>query len=136
MTFGVPRFSKKYEWEILRFCNRLNLSVRGAASKLYAKFLKEKSPNTVVSYADLRLGTGKTYLNLGFEFDHNSSPNYWYLRDTEKLSRYACQKHRLQGILGEAFDANKTEVENMIDAGYFQMFDSGNAVYTWRRNGE
>lgn len=136
MTFGVSRFSKKYEWEILRFCNRLNLSVRGAASKLYARFLKEKSPNTVVSYADLRLGTGKTYLKLGFKLDHNSSPNYWYLRDTEKLSRYACQKHRLPGVLGEEFDANKTEVENMIDAGYFQMFDSGNAVYAWRRNGE
>lgn len=33
MTLGKPRFSKKYKFELIRFCNKINHSIVGAASK-------------------------------------------------------------------------------------------------------
>ena len=38
MTFGKPRFSKDYQWELLRFCNKLGYHVPGGASRLLKQF--------------------------------------------------------------------------------------------------
>ena len=54
MTFGKTRFSKKYEWELLRFCSKLNYHVVGAAGKLLSYFEKTYQPKSLVSYADRR----------------------------------------------------------------------------------
>ena len=40
MTFGKCRFDKKHEWEMLRFCNKLDHHIPGSASKLLKYFEK------------------------------------------------------------------------------------------------
>ena len=69
------------------------------------------------------------YEKLGFTKLKNTEPNYWWIRNNEILSRYQTQKHNLKDILKENFDPNKTEIENMIDNGYYQIFDCGNLIY-------
>ena len=96
MTFGKTRFSKKYEWEMLRFCNKLGYHVPGAASKLLKHFENEYQPKSLVSYADRRWSQGKLYKALGFQLDHISPPNYWYWKtdNIELQSRIKFQKHK------------------------------------------
>ena len=128
MTFGKCRFSKKYEWELLRFCNKLGYHIPGAASKLLNYFEKVYKPKSLVSYADRRWSQGKLYNVLGFILDHISSPNYWYIVNGNLESRVKYQKHKLSKIL-KTFDENKSEVENMKDNGYYRIFDCGNYVF-------
>ena len=131
MTFGKSRYNKKIDWELLRFCNKLNYSVVGGASRLFKYFLK-KYDGSVISYADMRRSDGGLYRNLGFELSHKSGPNYWYFKNNniELESRIMYQKHKLKNKL-KIFDKNLTEWENMQLNGYNRIFDCGNQVWIY-----
>jgi hypothetical protein len=131
MTFGKPRFNKEYEWELLRFSNKLNTTVVGGASRLFSYFTKMQNTTSVISYADLTWGMGNVYKTMGFEFSHLSPPNYSYLIK-DRVSRYQYQKHKLKTILTR-FDESSTEEENMKLNGYYRIYDCGNAVWVYKR---
>ena len=130
MTFGKPRFDKKHDWELLRFCNKLGYHIPGAASKLLKHFERSWHPKSIISYADRRWSRGKLYEALGFKLDHASGPNYWYFnkQSLELYSRVKFQKHKLKNLLVN-FDEKKTEVENMNANGFRRIFDCGNLVF-------
>lgn len=130
MTFGKCRFSKHYDWELLRFCSKLGYHIPGGASRLLKRFEREYSPKSLVSYADRRWSAGKLYEALGFRLDHASGPNYWYFKNGSCLleSRVKYQKHKLEKLL-EKFDPAKPETLNMAENGYGVIYDCGNLVY-------
>ena len=134
MTFGKTRFSKQHEWELLRFSTELNCHVVGAAGKLLSCFEKEHAPKSLISYADRRWSQGKLYKALGFQLDHASAPDYWYLKpqNTSMLfNRVKFQKHKLKNLL-ESFNEQLSEVANMRENGYTRVFDCGNLVFVKR----
>ncbi|HPM74209.1 MAG TPA: hypothetical protein PLA71_00640 [Saccharofermentans sp.] len=132
MTFSKARFDKKAEWEMVRFCTIAHFNVLGIAGKLLKQFEVDKTPSSLVTYADRSWSEGSSYLKLGFKFSHNSSPNYWYygVRSYNglKLSRIQCQKHKLSKLL-KKFDPTMSEYENMKANSFFRVWDCGNAVY-------
>lgn len=132
MSFAKSRFTNKYEYEMIRFCNKLFYVIPGIMSKLFKHFVKTYEPKTIVSYADCRFFTGASYEKLGFSFVRHSSPNYWYVSSMsdELESRMKYQKHKLSGLL-ESFDSSLTEKQNMLNNGYRIAYDAGNNVYEW-----
>lgn len=131
MTFSKPRFSKKYEWELVRFCNKCGCHIPGGASKLLKHFERTYRPKSIVSYADRRWSMkseSTLYNRLGFLLVSESSPNYWYIKDGELFNRIQFQKHKLKDVLVR-FDEAKSEWQNMQDNGYDRIFDRGNLVY-------
>ena len=120
MTFGKARLSKKYEWELIRFSSSKH--VIGGAGKLLKYFERIYKPKSIVTYADRRFSQGNLYFMLGFTFSHFSSPNYFYTKNNELLTRYQCQKHKLKNIL-EKFDEKLSESENMYLNGYNKIYD-------------
>jgi hypothetical protein len=138
MTFGKRRISKSNDMELIRFCNKKNISVIGGASKLFKHFIRTHNPDKVISYANARISDGNLYHKMGFTMTHHASPNYWYFKSQtpNKLQlkhRSGYQKHRLSGIL-ENFDPNKTEWENMKAHGYYKIYDCGNLVFEYKNN--
>lgn len=133
MSFGKPRFNKKYNWELLRFCNKLGVSVIGGAKKLFSHFLKNHS-GSIVSYCNRNLFDGSLYLSLGFEYVGESKPSYFYFNKNKNyiVSRYQAQKHKLPKLL-KNFDPQKTEVQNMLDNEYMRIWDSGNGIYVYTK---
>ena len=129
MTFGKPRFSDKYDFELVRFACKKGTKVIGGAGKLLKHFEKDNIGNNIVSYADMRYSNGKLYESLGFKFIHSSSPNYWWIKDNYKISRYLCQKHNLANILGDKFNPELSENVNMSSNGYYKIYDCGNLVF-------
>ena len=129
MTFGRSRYDKKIDWELLRFCNRLENSVVGGASKLLKAFRRE-NVGSIISYADKRRSRGGLYKALGFTLSHKSEPNYFYFgNNSMKLeSRIKYQKHKLEKVL-DKFDSELTESENMYANGYRKIYDCGNQVW-------
>jgi len=133
MTFGRSRYSKKHEYELLRYSSAKYCVVQGGASKLFHSFLKDYNPKSIISYSDIRWNTGGLYNNLGFHEIRKSDPNYYYfsLKDTSVVfSRLKFQKHKLSNIL-ENFDDRLTEWENMKIHGYDRIWDCGNLVFEW-----
>lgn len=131
MTFGSPRFNKKYSWELLRFCVKQGFHIPGAASKLLSFFVKEAKPDNLISYADRTWSNGKLYRALGFELEGETKPNYVYVKNNnvDVLHRYKCQKHKLAKLLGKQFDPSLSESENMTKACYWKVYDCGNLVF-------
>lgn len=128
MSFSKSRFSKKYEYELLRFSNALNYNVVGGASKLFRHFLRTYNPQSIVSYSDRSWNTGNLYKMLGFKFSHNSTPNYWYTNDYKVFySRVKFQKHKLKNLM--VFDESLSEWDLMKLNGYDRIWDCGNSVW-------
>lgn len=130
MTFGKPRFNTNYEYELVRYCSTLNTNVIGGASKLLKHFVKIHNPKSIVSYSDRRWGRGNLYRKLGFTLTMESKPNYFYFKGTTKISRYQAQKHKLEKLIPEYYDSDKTESEMMRGAGYVKCYDCGNYVWS------
>lgn len=131
LVVGKPRFNKVYDWEILRFANKINLNIIGGFAKLL-KYFEKNHEGFIITYSDLRYFNGNIYLKNGFEFLNNTEPNYYYIdiknSSRERENRIKYQKHKLKYLL-ENFNENFTEYENMINNGYDIIWDCGNKVF-------
>lgn len=128
MTFGKSRYDKNYEWELLRFCNKINTLVIGGASKLFKYFIENYKPKSIISYADKRYSNGNLYLKLNMQFIENTKPNYYYYKNCQIFNRISFQKHKLQKKL-ENYDSELTEWENMQLNGYDRIWDCGHLKF-------
>ena len=128
MTFGKPRFDKSCEYELIRYCCKKNVSVIGGASKLFKHFIKEYNPNNILSYSHIDKGTGKLYEKLGFTLDKITNPDYIWCDGENILSRYQCQKHKLNKM---GFEGSEREI--MENLGFFRIFGCGNKVWIWKK---
>ncbi len=97
MTFSHGSISKgsKLEndvWELNRFCSDYNYHIIGIASKLLSYFKKNYEWKEIYSYADRRWSVGNLYYKLGFELDHTTKPNYWYVKGLNRIHRFNLRK--------------------------------------------
>lgn len=133
MTFGRSRYGSDAEYEIYRYCNKLNTAIVGGAEKLFKNFIKLYEPRSIKTFSDRRYFTGKVYDKLGFKFIENTPPNYSYTMNYLDLeSRRKYQKNQLSKLL-EIFDPNKTEFQNMVENGYDRIWDCGNMKFIWKK---
>jgi hypothetical protein len=138
MTFGYPRKaigkknnSNNNEYELIRFCNKLNNNVIGGASKLLRFFIKYYTPTNIYSFADNRWSNPENnlYKNIGFNFKSYSQPGYWYTKDfLIRLHRFNFNKQKLIKYNKES---NLTEFEIMDKLGYYRVWDCGVSRYEY-----
>jgi hypothetical protein len=126
MTFSRGRIlmgGKKDEWELNRFCNKINTTVIGIFGKMLKFFLNEYNPEKIVSYSDIRLFDGNIYPKNNFKMVSKSRPNYWYVVGDVRLHRFNFRKSNL---VKEGYDINKTEREIMFERKIYRIYDCGN----------
>jgi hypothetical protein len=134
MTFGRTRLilgsknSSKSSYELLRFCSKLDHTVRGAASKLFTHFINEFHPDSVLSYSNLDVNDGHVYEVLGFTCLGVTEPTYWWSDNVHRYHRSAFMKHKL---VKDGADPAKTETEIMHDKNYSRIWGCGNKKWLW-----
>ena len=123
LSIGKSRFTKKYDYEVLRFCNKIGITVVGGLSKLISHIKKTLEFNTIVSYTHRRLFDGNSFIKAGFELSHKTEPGYfWANQYTEEvLSRHKTQKHKLNTTM--------TESEYMKSKHFVKIWDCGQLVF-------
>lgn len=115
-------------YELIRYCNALNTTVVGGASKLFKYFIKIHTPEVIISYANFDWSTGNLYEKLEMQSEGRTPPGYFYTKSKYRFSRFQFQKHRL---VARGADPTKTEYEVMISNGYARIWDCGNLKYKW-----
>lgn len=115
MTWGKPRFNKKFDWELSRLCFKSGYKVIGGAEKLF----KYKPEGNLISYCNISKFKGSVYKKLDFTLSHISPPNYVWTNGSEILSRYKCQM--------------KNENKIMTDKGFYKIYDCGNQVWIFTK---
>jgi hypothetical protein len=134
MAFGKRRVSmgkkssQEGEYELLRFCSKLNTNVVGGANKLFKYFKKNYNPLMITTYADRSWSTGNLYYQLGFSFKGKTQPNYYYVIDGIRRHRFGFRKDVL---VKEGYDASKTEHDIMLDRRIYRIYDSGNLKFEY-----
>lgn len=134
MTFSKPSISKnaqEYDYELNRFCSLLDYVVIGGASRLLSSFKKDHKGIKLVTFCDMRWGSGNVYEKLGFIFIKHTPINYYYIgSDTKWLRkhRFNYTKQRLMDIYKETnFDL--TEEQVAIKNGLYRIYDCGHNKY-------
>ena len=130
MTFGNTRHfigNSSHQYELLRFCNKLNTNVIGGASKLLKHFIKTYKPKNIVSYADRRWSVGNLYNTLGFKLYNISKPSYYYIINNKRKNRFNFRK----GILVKKYNCpkNMSEHEFCLSKKWYRIYDCGCLCY-------
>lgn len=107
-------------FNISRFCNKLNTSIIGGASKILNFFIKKYKPNYIISYADYALSDGLLYQSLGFSIIGNSYPDYTYVINGNRKHKSNYKKEKL-GIKGKSISEN----EFMKKMDIYRIYDCG-----------
>lgn len=127
MTFGKPRYDRSLEWELIRYCS-IN-TVVGGAGKLFAFFKKNHDPGSVVSYCDLRWGSGNLYHKLGFvRVDRVPKPSYGY---TDFVNRYHRSRFTKSRLVQNPSDDARSESDLARQKGLFRIWDCGQDKWVW-----
>lgn len=122
VSLRIP-IQKKYPnvLELARFATKPDWCVMGGFSKLLKamkKYVKESGYDGILSYADLRTGTGNVYAQSGFEKVGETKPSYWYTNGDIRYDRF---KFRAQ--LG------KPEKQIAEENGVSKIYGCKNAIY-------
>ncbi|CAL9976142.1 homing endonuclease [Vibrio phage K469] len=128
-SFGKPRFDNDFDLELVRFASLIGCVVVGGMSKLMSKV-----EGSILSYAKRDISVGRSYEACGFEFDGMTDPAYVWVKYHMVLSRYQCMKHKLGKLLGDGFNPDESETQNMTRNGWFRVFDCGNRRYIRKIN--
>lgn len=132
MTFGKTRHfigGQKAQYELLRFCNKLNTRVMGGASKLFKHFVNTVHPDSIISYADRRWSVGNLYDRLGFKLYNKSKPNYFYIVNGRRMNRFNFRKSELVRKYG--CPENVNEHQFCMSQGWYRIYDCGCLCYRW-----
>lgn len=120
MTFDRFEGRKKMEddgWNLSRFCNKLDNSVIGGASKLLKYFINKYNPIRIISYADMDWSGGDLYFKLGFEKVSESLPDYKYLVDGSRIHKSNFKKSKLKYTGSESEYTKSKGIEKVWDCG-------------------
>ncbi len=120
MTFDRFEGRKKMEeggWNLSRFCNKLDMSIVGGASKLLNHFINNYKPTRIVSYADRDWSQGDLYYKLGFENVNESSPDYKYLVNGNRVHKSNFKKSKIEYLGTESEYIKSKGIEKVWDCG-------------------
>ena len=136
MSFGKKRIvmndkSNIDEFELSRFCNKINTTVIGGASKLFKYFINEYKPKEIITYANRSYSNGELYKKLNFEFVHKTNINYYYVVNKTRKHRFTYRKSEL---IKQGYDSNKSEHEIMLERKIYRIYDSGQLKFSWKNN--
>jgi hypothetical protein len=119
MTFDHFEGRKKMpisDWNLSRFCNKLNFTVIGGASKMLKFFTKNYQVERVISYADKDWSIGTLYEKIGFEKVHETKPDYKYVVKEKRIHKSNFKKLELIGEIlpPKIYDCGKIKYQLIL----------------------
>lgn len=133
MSFGKPRYNKKYEWELLRLCTLPQYYIVGGAERLFKAFINSKSPNSIISYCDLSKFSGDVYERIGFTHVYNTAPTKVWSKGSEKITNNLLLQRGFDQLFKTNYGKGTNNEELMISHGWLPVYDCGQGVYVWNK---
>ena len=135
MSFGKPRYNKKYEYELLRLCTKNGYSVVGGASRLFKHFISICNPASVISYCDRSKFSGDVYVQLGFKKAKQCKPScHWYNDKTKKhITNNLLLQKGFDQIFNTSYGKGTSNRDLMLEHGFMEIYDSGQITYTYEK---
>jgi len=137
-TIGYTESITENTYELSRFCNKLNTSVVGGASKLFKYFKEHYDFDQIISFSDIAHVKGGLYETLGFKAVNISDPSYCWADPVSEymINRVSTQKSNIQRLFpDEIIDVSgKTESQIMLEHGFVKVYDCGKVRWQFTSN--
>lgn len=136
MTFGKPRYNKKYEWELLRLCYHKDYKITGGSKKMFHYFCQKYQPNSIISYCDNSKFNGEVYKSLGFSLKQkNIIPSkHWYNCKTKMhITDNLLRQRGFDQIFNTNHGKGTNNQELMRENGFIEIYDAGQNVFEWKK---
>lgn len=133
MIVAAMAFIKQRDgrWDLNRFAT--SCRVPGGFSKLLTHFKRHHSWTEIVSFADRRWSEGGLYEKNGFVLDKILPPDYYYTNGSTRKHKFNFRHKNLPKILGEQYNPNETEFQNMDRSNYVRIWNCGLLRYVMRQ---
>lgn len=138
MTFGKPRYNRKYEYELIRYCS--SCSIIGGGEKIFNYFIKKYNPSSIISYCDLSKFNGNIYDKLKFRLLRISTPScHWYnLKTHQHITDNLLRQQGFSRLVNHCEAKKDCLLTNnnkqlMIEAGFVEVYDCGQSTYIWEK---
>ena len=128
MTFGKPRYTSQYDFEMLRLCTRPDFYVVGGAEKLLKHF-RDSNLGTIISYCDRSKFSGHVYARLGMTLKYTSAPAKIWSRGSEYVRDSLLRQRGYDQLFDTDFGKGSSNEDLMHNAGWRAVYDCGQAVY-------
>lgn len=117
MSFKRPtRQTSKFDFELIRMASDPEFRIHGIWSKLLGKFIKDHKPKSIVSFSDNRLFSGNVYEKIGFKYDGEIPPDYYWVKNGKRFHKSGLRKPK-------GYKATETELRE--EQGYRKIWDLG-----------
>lgn len=131
MTFGKPRYNKKYQWELLRLCTHSEYRIIGGASKLFSYFVEACTPQSIISYCDLAKFNGGVYKQLGFTHVRDTEPQKVWSKDVRRVTDNLLRQRGYDQLFQTNYGKGTSNEQLMLDNDWLPVYDCGQAVYSY-----
>lgn len=131
MTFGKPRYTRKYDYELLRLCSKKGTRVVGGASKLFHRFLSDYPNRSVISYCDASKFTGSVYENIGMTYKYTSDPALIWSKDDKYITSNLLRQRGFDQLFGTNYGKGTSNEELMLEHKWLPVYDCGQKVYVY-----
>ena len=132
MSFGKPRYTSKYEYELLRLCTHPNYAVIGGSEKLFKHFCNIYVPNSIVSYCDRSKFSGYVYNKLNFSLDVWNEPSCHWSYGSKHITDNLLRQRGYDQLFGTNYGKGTDNKSLMIKRQWLPVYDCGQARYSWR----
>lgn len=132
MTFGSPRYNKKYDFELLRLCSKSDMNIVGGASKLFRRFIQNNPGKSVISYCDASKFKGDVYEKLGMKYLYTSEPNVVWSKGKKYVTSNLLRQRGYDQLFGTSYGKGTSNEELMIENGWLPVCDCGQKVYVYK----
>lgn len=116
------------DYELLRYCNKLNTTVVGSVSKLIKYVKRNYELDSIISYADRNWSSinNSVYDKIGMELVGYTTIGYSYIIGNKREYRY---KYRKDILVKNGYDHNKTAKNIMYENNAFRIYNPGNLKF-------
>lgn len=131
MTFGQPRYTKKYYAELLRLCTKPGIAVVGGSSKLFSFATKKLEVENIISYCDLAKFNGDVYEKIGMKFSHYTEPQEIWSKNDQKITANLLRQRGYDQLFNASYGKGTSNNDLMLANGWLPVYDCGQAVYSF-----
>ena len=113
-----------HPWELIRMVSDSKYRVHGMWSKIIKQFCREYDPASIISFSDNRLFNGGVYSKMGFVYDGDVRPDYYWHRDGHRYHKSGLRKP----------DGYKDGTESFLreSQGYRKIWDLGKKRWIYK----
>jgi len=107
-------------YELNRFCNKINYNIVGGASKLFNHFIKNYNFENIISFSNNLYSNGNLYYKLNFKKLSELNADYSYIVENKRYHKFNFRKKN-----------ELTEREYNLSKNYLRIYDAGKIKFIY-----